>query len=169
MKTYTQFKKFLTEGSFFGEYAEISDKKNFDVKNPEVNVKGVGKYKLKKLKENIVKKLEDAIRIAKKGEYEHLREVLNQNSLLQHFVNAVIDVDYEMSTPEMKRKVTMLKKEAASRDEIKKNILNEVAPPDEDIEQWIKSVKPEFLKKYGKEKGTRILYSAAWKKFNQKS
>lgn len=41
----------------------------------------------------------------------------------------------------------------------------EEAPPDKDIEEWIKSVKGSFKKQYG-EDYERILYALAWKKYN---
>lgn len=46
--------------------------------------------------------------------------------------------------------------------------LFEKAPPDSEIENWIKSVKQEFIDQYGEEKGMEILYSKAWQKYNQK-
>jgi hypothetical protein len=44
-----------------------------------------------------------------------------------------------------------------------KNKLDEVAPSDPKIEDWIKSNKERFVKEYGKEKGMKILYAKAWK------
>jgi hypothetical protein len=46
--------------------------------------------------------------------------------------------------------------------------LTEKAPPDPEIEKWIKSVKDEFIERYGKEKGLRILYGKAWNLYNKK-
>ena len=40
--------------------------------------------------------------------------------------------------------------------------LDEVAPPDQ--ESWIKKNKERFIKQYGKNKGTEILYATAWKR-----
>ena len=40
--------------------------------------------------------------------------------------------------------------------------LDEVAPPDQ--ESWIKKNKERFIKQYGKNKGTKILYATAWKR-----
>lgn len=45
--------------------------------------------------------------------------------------------------------------------ELWEEVLNEVAAPGQ--EDWIKSNKKRFIKRYGKEKGTRILYAKAWK------
>lgn len=40
--------------------------------------------------------------------------------------------------------------------------ISEVAPPDQ--ENWIKKNKERFIKQYGKELGTRVLYATAWKR-----
>lgn len=148
--------KFIKE-EFVGEYGEISHKKNFDPKNPEVIVKGVGKFSLRGLKENIKKKLSELVAKAERGDYFSIAELINQNSILVHYINAVLDVYKELKTPAMKRKLNI----------INKNI-NEVAPDDKKIENWIKSNKKEFISKYGEKEGKRILYATAWKMFKQK-
>lgn len=45
--------------------------------------------------------------------------------------------------------------------------LNEVAPPDSDIEKWINDNKERFKKQYGKDY-KKYLYGKAWNKFNGK-
>ena len=50
---------------------------------------------------------------------------------------------------------------------IKEEILDEVAPPNPKIEKWIKANKERFVKEYGKEKGTQVLYAKAWKMHGQ--
>lgn len=50
---------------------------------------------------------------------------------------------------------------------IKEETLAEVAPPNAKIEKWIKSNKERFIKQYGKEKGTQVLYAKAWKMHGQ--
>lgn len=47
------------------------------------------------------------------------------------------------------------------------DIINEVAPPNPKIEKWIKANKERFIKEYGKEKGTQVLYAKAWKMHGQ--
>ena len=47
------------------------------------------------------------------------------------------------------------------------DIINEVAPPNPKIEKWIKANKERFVKEYGKEKGTQVLYAKAWKMHGQ--
>jgi len=50
---------------------------------------------------------------------------------------------------------------------LKEDIVNEVAPPNPKIEKWIKANKERFVKEYGKEKGTQVLYAKAWKMHGQ--
>lgn len=50
---------------------------------------------------------------------------------------------------------------------LKEDIINEVAPPSPKIEKWIKANKERFVKEYGKEKGTQVLYAKAWKMHGQ--
>ena len=47
----------------------------------------------------------------------------------------------------------------------KKKKVNEVAAPGQ--EEWIKANKKRFIARYGKEKGTKILYAKAWKMANE--
>ena len=46
--------------------------------------------------------------------------------------------------------------------------LNEEAPPDPDIEAWIKKNKQRFKDQYGEKKGTEILYATAWQMYKKK-
>jgi hypothetical protein len=46
--------------------------------------------------------------------------------------------------------------------------LTEAAPPDAEVEQWIKNNKERFKKEYGAEEGEKILYAKAWKMYNDK-
>jgi hypothetical protein len=50
---------------------------------------------------------------------------------------------------------------------VKEDEINEVAPPNPKIEKWIKANKERFVKEYGKEKGTQVLYAKAWKMHGQ--
>jgi len=47
--------------------------------------------------------------------------------------------------------------------------LLEKAPPDPEIENWIKKNKRRFIEEYGKDKGIEVLYSTAWKKYNNRN
>lgn len=157
----------LLQEAFFGEYGEIADKKKFNPENPEILVKGVGKFTRKTLEKVIIQKLEDAIEKAKKSDFAAVDEAINANNILSHYVKSILDVEKELSTPNIKRKITLMKKEAAARD-LKKKILKEVSPPDKSIEDWILKNKKRFVQEYGKEKGLEVLYGRAWNMYNEK-
>jgi hypothetical protein len=173
MKTLAELKEVLDYNKLpkldeaFYEFGELADKKKFNEKNPEIIVKGVGKYTLDSLKTNIVRKLEDLARRASAGEFDFINEQLNPKGILNHFVKAVLDVENEMKSPNIKRKLTMRRKEQEQKD-VAKKIINEKAPPDPKIEDWIKSNKERFIKQYGKEKGIQVLYSKAWAMYGEK-
>lgn len=165
MKEFKEFKEELDEA--FSEFGEIADKKKFDPKNPEVQVKGVGRYKLQALKNNVISKLRDLITKAESGEFEFVNEQLAQKSILNHFVNAILEVEKELQSPVMKRRLTVRRKQQEARD-LDKKIVNEVAPPDEKIESWIKSNKERFIKKFGEKEGKRRLFGKGWNLYNKK-
>jgi len=170
MKTLAELKEVLKDNKLdeaFYEFGELSDKKKFNEKNPEIIVKGVGKYTLDSLKTNIVRKLEDLARKAGADEFDYVNEQLNPKGILNHFVKAVLDVENEIHSPNIKRKLTMRKKMQDQKD-IAKKIINEVAPPDPKIEDWINQNKKRFVQQFGKEKGIQVLYSKAWKMFGAK-
>lgn len=68
--------------------------------------------------------------------------------------------NYKKATPGEEKKTEVITNENDSVEEIK--IVTESAPPDPKIEKWIKSNKESFTNRYGKEKGTRLLYATAW-------
>lgn len=160
-------KEEVLQEAFFGEYGEIANKKKFNPENPEILVKGVGRYTLESLKKNIAGKLADLADRAEKDQFAFINEMLNEKSILTHFVKAVLDVEKELKTPNIKRKITLMKKEAAAKD-LKKKILKEVSPPDKEIEDWILKNKKRFVQEYGKQKGIEVLYGRAWNMYNNK-
>ncbi len=44
--------------------------------------------------------------------------------------------------------------------------IQEKAPPSEEMEKWIKEMKPKFQKQYGK-RWEEVLYALAWKKYKE--
>lgn len=49
-----------------------------------------------------------------------------------------------------------------------KQYIKEEAPPDPEIESWIKKNKQRFKDEYGDEKGEEVLYATAWKMYKDK-
>lgn len=171
MKTFNELKDLLDnklplyEATY--EFGELADKKKFNEKDPEILVKGVGKYKLSALKKNILSKLEELIKKVKEDDFDFVNEALNQKNILIHYIKAILDIENEMQSPNIKRKIT-LRKKVHDQKETQRKIMNEIAPPDKDIEDWILKMKPYFKKKYGTEKGIEYLYRTAWKRFDDK-
>lgn len=158
-KTMKTFKELLNEEIF--EHGEIFDKKNFDPKNPEVLVKGFGRFKLNQLKKDVQLKLEDLYKKSKLSNFSAINELLNPNGVLVHYVKAILDVERELNSSSIKRKITLMNKD-------KNKVMFEAAPPDKEIEQWIVDMKPKFKKEYGS-KWEEVLYALAWKKYKEKS
>jgi hypothetical protein len=167
LKEVLDYKKLPKLDEAFYEFGELADKKKFNEKNPEIIVKGVGKYTLDSLKTNILRKLEDLVRRAQADEFDFINEQLNPKGILNHFIKAVLDVQAEIGSPNIKRKLTIRKK-MQDQKELAKKIINEVAPPDPKIEEWINQNKKRFISQYGKEKGIQLVYSKAWKMFGEK-
>jgi hypothetical protein len=173
MKTFEELKETLEQKNValpqlkedFYEYAEIADKKKFNPKNPEIIVKGVGKFTLEQLKKNVEKKLEDLVAKWKVEDFATVDEMLNPKSILPHFVKGILDVEKELVSPNTKRRLTLRKKSQEAR-ETQRKIMQEATPPG--MEDWVVSNKKKFVSQYGKEKGMQVLYSLAWKKYNEK-
>lgn len=45
--------------------------------------------------------------------------------------------------------------------------LLEKAPPDKEIEKWIKDNKHRFIDQYGEKKGLEVLYGKAWEMYKR--
>lgn len=88
--------------------AEIYNKKDFDPENPEVLLRGIGRYSKKELESNIVGKLEDLVMRAKNGEWTMIQRIL-KDSVLHDMVNGMVDIQNELNTPVMKRKISLKK------------------------------------------------------------
>lgn len=153
-----------------GIYGELSNKKNFDPADPEVIVKGVGVYKLSALKKNIQEKIADLVKKAEADDFHFLDWAIAPKGILAHFIKAVLEVEKELESPAIKRKLSLAnsKNEEKWSEKKSKKQLKEIAPPDKDIERWIRANKDRFKKEYGVERGLEILYRTAWKNYDKK-
>lgn len=141
------------------ETGELADKRNFDLKDPEVLVKGVGRMRLSQLKKHAIEHLKNVIKVAERGDdFKIVQTMLDPNSAAIQYVGAIVDVEKELISPLIKRRITIRKKQKE---------LSEVSPPDKKIEKWILKNKERFQKEYGKKKGTEIVYAKAWKMYNE--
>jgi hypothetical protein len=82
----------------------------FDAKNPQVHISGYGVTNLKTLQDSLSRKFTDLAKKAKKGDVENIEYILKKNGVLMGFVEALVDVNKQLRSPQMKRKITMYKR-----------------------------------------------------------
>ena len=82
----------------------------FDPKNPQVHIQGYGVVNLKTLQDSLSRKFLDLSKRAKKGDIKNIEHLLKTNSVIQGFVQALVDADKQLNTSQMKRKITMYKR-----------------------------------------------------------
>lgn len=89
-----------------------------------------------------------------------LNEIFDTNSVKKAFYEKIKDKSY---SPIVALTETALENNMNISDTL---TMLEVAPPGENAENWIKTVKSDFKKRYGDE-WQRVLYATAWKKFGE--
>lgn len=105
------FEHNLTE-SALPKGGEIADKKSFDPEDPEVYVYGYGKLLYSQIREKVARELDRYSSQVKQGNYKNVSNMLDDsgNGVLARMVAALESVDRELSTPGMKRKITLMKR-----------------------------------------------------------
>jgi len=94
-----------------GDKGNLLNNRASDPKNPDIHVSGVAVYKKDSLEANVIRKFEDLIERAKRGnDWEFIEAMLNPKAILPHMVGALADVQRELKTPVMKRKITLMGK-----------------------------------------------------------
>lgn len=88
------------------ESGEVYDKKDFDANDPEILVHGYGRLTLSQIKNQIKNKLLAMTEMS----IDNIDYELN-NGILKTLVQAVKDAEAELSSPQMKRKITMRNKQ----------------------------------------------------------
>jgi hypothetical protein len=92
------------------ESGEIYDKRNFDPQDPEVLIHGYGRLTLSQIDARISKLLQDMSERAAEGDIDYVdHQMINSN--LNKFISAAQDARKELQTPQMKRRVTMMRKD----------------------------------------------------------
>jgi len=101
------FKLFITEE----KAGKIHKMKPDNPEDPDVLVKGVGVYTLSRLKKNVSDKIKDLYGRSTSGDFDLIsKQIGDKKSILRHMVQAIIEAEAELKTPQMKRKITMMKK-----------------------------------------------------------
>lgn len=94
------------------ESGYITDPKDFDPENIEVQIQGYGVLTLNQIKQRIKSNFEQLAKKVDILEPESLQSAL-KNSSLPHLIQAYVDATNELNTPQMKRKATISRKKAA--------------------------------------------------------
>ncbi len=94
-----------------GEHGNIQMDNIGDPENPNVIVSGYGVLSVNFLRKEISKRLKELATRLERGDSDFLiRELTPGKGILKLFVDALDDVEAQMKTPKVKRKLTMLKK-----------------------------------------------------------
>jgi len=95
--------------SLYNVSQDMKDGK-FDEKNPQVLISGYGVTNLKTLRDSLSRKFMDLAKKSKKGDVKNVEYLLKKNGVLMGFVDALVNANKELSSPTMKRKITMYKR-----------------------------------------------------------
>jgi len=94
-----------------GQHGNIQMDNIGDPENPNVIVSGYGVLSVNFLKKDISKRLKELATRLERGDSDFLiRELTPGKGILKLFVDALEDVETQMNSPKVKRKLTMLKK-----------------------------------------------------------
>ena len=85
------------EDSTMNEDSEIYQFNNEDPNNPEVYIHGYGRLMLNQVEDSVVRKLEELVKIAKRGDFEQIQKLLDKE-LLQLMMKAIVDTKEELQT-----------------------------------------------------------------------
>ena len=100
-------------GSIYNMKAQIKDG-TFDPDNPEVLIRGWGRLPLKDLERNVMRDLEGLAKRAKQGGESNFKGIVHQltkNDVVVDKAKAVYDVYQELGSSQVKRAITIYKKQ----------------------------------------------------------
>ena len=93
-----------------GKAGEL-DPKSADPSDPTVIIRGFGTMLLSQLKADVVGKLEDLAKRAKRDDFQIAHyEITKSGGVLPHKLTAITDAEKQMSTSSWKRRITMDRK-----------------------------------------------------------
>ena len=103
-----EFNKFLSEAAKYGEVHALVPNRPDD---PDILLKGMGVYRLSRLRKEVVRHLEDYAKRVERHDIDGLvREFTDKYTNMKGKVLALAEVEKQLNTPQMKRKITMLRK-----------------------------------------------------------
>jgi hypothetical protein len=103
------FRKYLGEAK--ATWARIDKLNPDEPDNPDIHLVGGGVYTLKRLRKEVVRHLEDYAKQVKVGNvYGIAKEFTDKYPNMKAKVLGLAEVEVELRTPQMKRKITVLKR-----------------------------------------------------------
>lgn len=85
------------EDKTMNEDSEIYQFNNEDPNNPEVYIHGYGRLMLNQVEDSVVRKLEELVKMAKRGDFDTIQKLLDKD-LLQLMMRAIVDTKEELQT-----------------------------------------------------------------------
>jgi len=85
------------EDNTMNEDSEIYQFNNEDPNNPEIYIHGYGRLMLNQVEDSVVRKLEELVKIAKRGDFDTIQQLLDKD-LLQLMMKAIVDTKEELQT-----------------------------------------------------------------------
>ena len=99
-------------GSIYNMKKQMEDG-TFEPDNPEVLIKGFGRFPLKHIERKVARDLEDLAKRAKQGGESNFKGIINlltKNDYVVDQAQAVVDVYEELKSSQVKRAITNYKK-----------------------------------------------------------
>ena len=102
------FKEYLSEAA---KYAEVQNLVPNRPDDPDILVKGFGVYRLSRLRKEVIRHLDEYKEQVERNNIDGLvREFTSKYSNMKSKVLGLAEVEKQLNSPQMKRKITMLRK-----------------------------------------------------------
>jgi hypothetical protein len=103
------FNEYLGESA---KYAQVHNLVPNRPDDPDVHVKGFAVYRLSSLRKDVIRHLEEYAKQVERGNIGGLvKEFTDKYSNMKSKVLGLAEVEKELNTPQMKRKITLLRKQ----------------------------------------------------------
>lgn len=101
------FRQYIIEGKYASVEKLVPERPD----DPDIHLKGFAVYRLSRLRKEVVRHLEEYKKQVERGNIEGLvREFTQTHSNMKSKVLGLAEVEEELNTPQMKRKITIMKK-----------------------------------------------------------
>jgi hypothetical protein len=83
---------------------------NFDPNDPDVHLHGFGVWKLSSIKSGLVDRLKKVVEYAESGNWDAVQHLLSDKAVIKHMLQGLEDTENQMKQSQVKRKLTIMKK-----------------------------------------------------------